>query len=101
MKLRRISTTENQRPDRSEKRLSGIFQKNYQKKLSKKNFQKILFLKIAFQTRKNPAEAGFFLVLQPFITYSAVFFSLTQRFRSTRPSIPGTCPSLVYCHQTK
>ena len=38
MKLRRISTTENQRPDRSEKRLSGIFQKNYQKKLSKNPF---------------------------------------------------------------
>ena len=73
MKLHRISTTENQQPDRSEKRLSGIFQKNYQKKLSKK-LSKILFLKIAFQTRKNPAEAGFFLVLQPFITYSAVFF---------------------------
>ena len=43
MKLRRISTTENQRPDRSEKRLSGIFQKNYQKKLSKKTFKKSFF----------------------------------------------------------
>ena len=38
MKLRRISTTENQRPDRSEKRLSGIFHKNFQKKTFKKSF---------------------------------------------------------------
>ena len=77
MKLRRISTTENQRPDRSEKRLSGIFQKNYQKKTIKKNFQKILFLKIAFQTRKNPAEAGFFLVWKgrSFMTSMCVIFA--------------------------
>lgn len=52
MKLRRISTTENQRPDRSEKKLSGIFQKNFQKSLFEK----------CFPNQKNPAEAGFFLI---------------------------------------
>ena len=50
MKPRRISTTENQRPDRSEKKLSGIFQKNFQKSLFEK----------CFPNQKNPAEAGFF-----------------------------------------
>lgn len=40
MKPRRISTTENQRPDRSEKKLSGIFQKNFQKSLFEKCFPK-------------------------------------------------------------
>ena len=63
MKLRRISTTENQRPDRSEKRLSGIFQKNYQKKLSKK-LSKNPFFENCFPNQKKSGFGRIFSGLE-------------------------------------